>query len=147
VKIRPLELKDLNALVAQMHRHHKPVRGHRFSIGLEHEGKLIGGISVGRPVARLTDQRRVLEVTRLVTNGTANACSQLYGAAARVGKELGYERIQTFILGVEPGTSLRAAGWTFDGESNGGDWAGRGKNPRQDQPQGIKHRYSKVLNR
>jgi hypothetical protein len=148
VKIRPLELKDLNALVAQMHRHHKPVQGHRFSIGLEHEGRLVGGISVGRPVARLTDQRRVLEVTRLVTDGTSNACSQLYGAAARVGKELGYERIQTFILATEPGTSLRAAGWTFDRATNGDTWHGRKSRlgRRQDQPQGIKHCYSKALN-
>ena len=64
------------------------------------------GIPVG---AAMTE--RVLEVTRLVTDGTANACSLLYAAAARVGKELGYERIQTFILATEPGTSLRAAGW------------------------------------
>ena len=43
LKIVPLELKELNALVAAMHRHHKPVVGHRFSIGLECDGKLIGG--------------------------------------------------------------------------------------------------------
>jgi hypothetical protein len=147
LKIVPLELKDLNALVARLHRHHRPVQGHRFSIGLEHDGKLVGGISVGRPVARMTDQRCVLEVTRLVTDGTPNTCSLLYAAAARVGKELGYKRIQTFILDNEPGTSLRAAGWSFDRESCGGDWTRVSKpNRRQDQPQGPKHRYSKILN-
>jgi hypothetical protein len=55
MKIVPLELKALNELVASLHRHHKPVQGHRFSIGAEHDGKLVGGVSVGRPVARLTD--------------------------------------------------------------------------------------------
>lgn len=147
MKIVPLELKDLNALVAALHRHHKPVQGHRFSIGVEHGGKIVGGVSVGRPTARMTDQRTVLEVTRLVTDGTKNACSALYSAAARVGKELGYASIQTFVLATEPGTSLRAAGWEFAGESDGGDWTRISKpNRRQDQPQGPKHKYVRKLN-
>ena len=98
MKIVPLELKELNLLVDSLHRHHKPVQGHRFSIGVEHNGKIVGGASIGRPVARLTNAKEVLEVTRLVTDGTKNACSILYAAAARIGKELGYKKIQTFIL-------------------------------------------------
>lgn len=147
MKIAPLELKDLSALVASLHRHHKPVQGHRFSIGVEHGGKIVGGAAVGRPTARMADQRKVLEVTRLVTDGTKNACSALYSAAARVGKELGYERIQTFILETESGTSLRAAGWKRDDvKSSGGDWTRASKpNRRQDQPQCPKHRYSRNL--
>lgn len=39
MKIVPIELKDANALIAALHRHHKPVQGHRFSMGLEHKGK------------------------------------------------------------------------------------------------------------
>jgi hypothetical protein len=147
MRIVPLELKELNALVASLHRHHKPVQGHRFSIGIEHGGRIVGGASVGRPTARMTNQRRVLEVTRLVTDGTKNACSALYAAAARIGKELGYEHIQTFILEDEPGTSLRAAGWEFEQESGGGDWTRLSKpNRRQDQPQCKKQRWGKVLN-
>lgn len=148
MQIVPIELKDLNALVASLHRHHKPVQGHRFSLGVRHKGKLVGGCAVGRPTARMTDQRRVLEITRLVTDGTQNACSALYAAAARIGKELGYERIQTFILETEPGASLRGAGWVKDDiKSAGGDWTRESKpNRRQDQPQGPKHRYSKILN-
>ena len=147
----PLELKELNALVATLHRHHKPVQGHRFSIGLEENGRLVGGCSVGRPVARLTSAKEVLEVTRLVTDGTPHACSALYSAAARVGKELGYKRIQTFILDTEPGTSLRASGWVLDGLSSGGQWvqtafqAKGGKN-RTDQPVCPKQRWVKTLN-
>jgi hypothetical protein len=70
----------------------------------------------------------------------------LYSAAARVGKELGYLKIQTFILANEPGTSLRATGWTYDGDSGGGDWnrPSRG-NRRTDQPMIAKHRYVKWL--
>jgi hypothetical protein len=146
LKIIPLELRDLNELVARLHRHHKPVQGHRFSIGVELGGKTVGGASVGRPTARLTDQRTVLEVTRLVTDGTKNACSALYAAAARIGKELGYKRIQTFILDSETGTSLKAAGWKFEQESGGGDWTRESKpNRRQDQPQCRKQRWGKEL--
>lgn len=146
LRIVHLELSELNALVAALHRHHKPVRGHRFSIGVTDSDVLVGGASIGRPVARNTDQQTVIEVTRLVTDGTKNACSALYAAAARAGKELGYERIQTFILASEPGTSLIAAGWTFDGVSKGGNWTRVSKpDRRQDQPQERKHRYFKQL--
>lgn len=111
LRIVPLELRDLNALVAAHHRHHKPVQGHRFSIGVALDGVVVGGASVGRPTARMTDQAAVLEVTRLVTTGVRNACSALYGACARAGKAIGYQRIQTFILESETGDSLMAVGW------------------------------------
>lgn len=143
--IVPLELKELNILVVQFHRHHKPVRGHRFSIGVvDADRKLRGGCSVGRPVARCTNSKQVLEVTRLVTDGCENACSALYAAAARIGKELGYLRIQTFILGSEPGISLKASGWKLDGVSPGGQWKHTdGKPRRTDQPTAPKQRWVK----
>ena len=146
MKIVPLELKELNLLVDSLHRHHKPVQGHRFSIGVEHNGKIVGGASIGRPVARLTNAKEVLEVTRLVTDGTKNACSILYAAAARIGKELGYKKIQTFILENENGTSLLSAGWEFENMSSGGDWTRLSKpNRRQDQPQCKKKKWVKIL--
>ncbi len=146
LRIVPLELRELNDLVLRLHRHHKPVQGHRFSIGVMDGDELVGGASIGRPVARMTCQKTVVEITRLVTDGTKNACSILYAAAARVAKDLGYERIQTFILASEPGTSLRASGWIDDGESGGGDWTRISKpNRRQDQPQSPKRRYIKIL--
>lgn len=155
LQIVPLTLAQLNVLVARLHRHHQPVRGHRFSLGVECKGQLVGACSVGRPVARLTDQYKVAEVTRLVTDGTPNACSILYAAAARACKAMGFEKIQTFILDSEPGASLRAAGWVLDGESGGGDWnrdSTRLKKSwlfddynRTDQPMGAKRRYVRTL--
>lgn len=147
LKIVPLELRELNVLVAELHRHHKPVRGHRFCIGVEDNGRLVGGCAVGRPVARLAGSpKEVLEVTRLVTDGTRNACSMLYGAAARIGKELGYRRIQTYILASENGASLRASGWVLeDGQCGGGPWSRVGR-PRPDtQPAELKQRWAKSL--
>jgi hypothetical protein len=102
MRIIPLTLKQLNSLITEMHRHHKPVVGHRFSLGLLLNGKIIGGCSVGRPVSRELDQYVIAEVTRLVTDGTKNACSMLYGAAARTCAAMGFDQIQTYILESEP---------------------------------------------
>lgn len=150
LKIVHLELKELNDLVEKWHRHHKKVQGHRFSIGAvdEKTGEFVGGCSVGRPVARNIDQHETLEVTRLVTNGHKNACSFLYSAAARAGKELGYKKIQTYILESEDGVSLRASGWILENANcGGGQWKHTdGKPRRTDQPTERKQRWSKTLN-
>ena len=74
LKIVPVELKEANVFISQHHRHHKPVKGHRFSIGVTKENNLVGVAVVGRPVARRTNAKEVLEVTRLCTDGTKNAC-------------------------------------------------------------------------
>lgn len=142
MKIVPLTLAQANKLVAELHRHHKPTRGHRFSIGIERQGVLCGAAIVGRPVAPKTEPYDVCEVTRLVTDGTFNACSALYGASARVAKAMGFKRIQTFILENEPGVSLKAAGWVFDGWTNdpGAGWQSR-PGRRDDQPTCRKARW------
>lgn len=144
----PLELAEANRLVAQWHRHHQPSQGHRFSLGvIDNDGHLHGAAIVGRPVARLAGSPRdVLEVVRLVTDGTQNACSILYAAAARAGLSMGYRRIQTYILDDEPGVTLVAAGWTCEGEAGGGQWKHTdGKARRTDQPTGVKSRWAKQL--
>lgn len=33
LELTPVSLKEANAFVAQRHRHHRPVTGHKFSIG------------------------------------------------------------------------------------------------------------------
>lgn len=116
--IRPITLKDANAFVGQEHRHHPPMVGHKFSISVVDEDGTLRGVAIaGRPVSRMLDDGLHLEVLRVATDGTPNACSALYGAVARAGKSMGYprENIITYTLASEPGTSLRASGWTFDG--------------------------------
>lgn len=144
----PLELAEANALVARWHRHHKPSQGHRFSLGvIDTNGTLHGAAIIGRPVARLAGSPRdVLEVIRLVTDGTENCCSILYAAAARAGHAMGYKRIQTYVLESERGTSLKAAGWTDEGAAGGGQWKHTdGKARRTDQPVEGKRRWAKTL--
>jgi hypothetical protein len=145
LRIIPLTLAQANNLVRRIHRHHKPCVGHRFSIGVaDQTGVLRGAAIVGRAVARKVDQNLILEVSRLVTDGTSNACSVLYSACARVAKEMGYIKIQTYILESEPGTSLKASGWISEGASGGGDWnCNQRKNRRRDQPMDQKQRWSR----
>lgn len=145
MKVVRLELSEANAFVALHHRHHKPVVGHRFSIGVEHAGKLVGCVIVGRPVARMSDQKNIAEVTRLTTDGTANACSFLYAQAARAAKELGFTSIQTFVLPSETGISLLASGWTRIGTCKTGSWHSR-PDRRHDQPEEPKIKWTKTLN-
>jgi len=117
-----VSLAEANAFVTAHHRHHQHVVGHKFAIGAVANGTLVGVVIVGRPVARMRDDGKTLEVTRLCTDGTQNACSFLYGCAARAAFALGYERIGTYIRLDEPGTSLVAAGWRRMGLAGGGSW-------------------------
>lgn len=147
LRVYPLTLPQANELVTQFHRHHKPVQGHRFSLGVQDGSKTVGACIIGRPVSREIDPYLVVEVSRLVTDGTKNACSILYAAAARASAAMGFVYIH--ILEEEPGTSLRAAGWSFDGFTSGGDWNHSKANTgtrRTDQPMGIKQRWKRELN-
>lgn len=81
LELIPMTLREANAFVEQHHRHHKPVVGHKFSIGVSDGEKVVGVAIVGRPVGRFLDDGWTLEVTRLCTDGTHNACSMLYAAA------------------------------------------------------------------
>lgn len=118
-----ISLAEANAFVADHHRHHKPAVGHLFSLGAIEAERLVGVAIVGRPVARMRDDGLTAEVTRLCTDGTKDACSFLYGAAARAAFALGFKRIGTYILASEAGTTLKAAGWRLIGQTKGGSWS------------------------
>ena len=68
---------------------------------------------IGRPSARYLQGDGWVEYTRgIVPDGAPPGCaSALLGAAARWAREADLP-IVTYTLGEEPGTSLRAAGWT-----------------------------------
>lgn len=131
LRIVPVTFKQACQFVQDLHRHHKEPRGHKFSFGVSDGQSVVGVAIVGRPVARMSDDGNTLEVTRVCTDGTRNACSKLYGAARRVTFELGYTRLITYTLEEEGGASLRAAGWERIGEAGGGSWS-RENRPRTD---------------
>jgi hypothetical protein len=124
LRIVPTDLKTANEFVGRLHRHSRPVVGHKFSVGVEDEtGKLRGVAIVGRPVARRLDDGTAAEITRLCTDGAKNACSMLYGAARKAARALGHDPIFTYTLPEEGGSSLRAAGFRIDKEYAGGSAA------------------------
>ena len=108
----PLTWPEARAFVQVWHRHLPPPPGHKFSLGVVDDTDVLVGVAiVGRPVARALDDRRTLEITRLATDGTGNACSKLLGASVRAATALGYRRVITYTRDDEPGMSLSAAGW------------------------------------
>lgn len=131
-KTIPLSLQAANAWVELQHRHHHAVHRDKFRFGIvDDTEQLVGVVQVGRPVARGYDDGCTVEVVRLCTNGTKNACSFGYATACKIAKLLGYEKVVTYILDEETGTSLRASGFTLDHYTAGGQWdtPSRRRNP------------------
>jgi hypothetical protein len=120
LRLVPINLGDARKFIGQHHRHNLPPVGWRFGVAVAmKDGTVVGVAMAGRPVARMLDDGRTLEVTRTCTLGTPNANSMLYGATARAAKALGYDRLITYTLAEETGSSLRAAGWEKDADVPG----------------------------
>lgn len=150
LKVVPLHLWQANELVEQMHRHHKSIRVAKFSVGASKDGKMVGAAICMRPACHALDDGKTLEVCRLVTDGTHNACSLLYSTCAKIAKLMGYAKIQTYILDSEPGTSLKATGWVCEKTGCGGTPQGK----RSNRPNGhevtsitysTKQRWARLL--
>lgn len=141
----PLELSQANEFVSQLHRHHDAVYRDKYRIGASLNGKLVGIVQVGRPVSRMLDDGKTVEVVRLCTDGTKDVCSFLYSRAARIAKEMGYEKIITYILESESGTSLKASGWYQEAVTSGGSWSRPSRPRNTTAPTVPKKRYAKIL--
>lgn len=147
MKVVPITHADANEFVRRLHRHNKPTLGAIMCAAVEHEGEVCGVAIAGRPVARHLDDGATLEILRVCTDGTRNACSMLYAAIRKAGRALGYQRIITYTLPDEGGASLRAAGFRFDGEAGGkaaqwGSRYGRDTTPIGDDLVGGKWRWA-----
>lgn len=144
LEIRPITFKEACSFIDQYHRHHKATVGHKFSIGLYEDNKLVGCAVCGRPVSRYYDNGLTCEINRLCTDGTKNACSMLYGACCRVAKAMGYKKIITYILESENGASLKASNFICEGLAGGIHWTGV-RNKKQNIPNELKTRWVKTL--
>lgn len=139
-------LDQVNAFVALHHRHHSPTVGHRFSLGAWSGGRLVGVAIVGRPVARRIDQERVVEVLRVCTDGTRNACSWLYTRCVEQAQNLGFYCAVTYTLSAESGASLRACGWWGEPDATPGRSWSCPSRPRDTEVLGAKWRWIYLLN-
>lgn len=137
----PITYREACAFIERHHRHHPPPTGQVFAVAVADGDRIVGVATAGRPVSRVLDDGWTLEVNRVATDGTRNACSKLYGAVRRAGSGMGYRRFVTYTLPEEGGSSLRGAGWTLVGEGGGGSWSTKSR-PRVDKhPTQIKLRW------
>ena len=132
VELRPITQREAFDFIRVHHRHHTvPVGALWWHAAHNDDGELCGVAIVGRPVARKLDDGLTVEVTRLCTDGTPNACSILYGDRRGI----------TYTLPEEGGASLRASGWQHLGKTPGRSWSVPSR-PRNDKhPLGEKDRW------
>ena len=116
LRVVPVALSEVQKFVGTLHRHNQAPKRYRFAVGDQNAetGDLVGVAAAAQPVARLLDDGKTIEVIRSCTDGTPNVNSMLYGAMTRAAKALGFERMITYTLESESGSSLKAAGWTVD---------------------------------
>ena len=123
MKVQPMTLRAARDYVNANHRHHKAPQGGLFALAAEIDGVTVGCAIVGKPVARMLNDGLSVEITRMCTDGTRNACSFLYRACVRVANAMGYRRVLTYTLEEEGGASLRGAGFRVTAKTGGGSWS------------------------
>lgn len=101
--------------------------------------QVCGVAIVGRPVARMNQDGFTLEILRVATDGTKNACSALYAACWRAARAMGYRKVITYVLASESGVSVKAAGFKCIGQRGGGSW------DRKTRPRVDKHPTQKKI--
>ena len=116
LKVIPLSLKEANEFITKHHRHNKKCAGHKFSIGAEYKGKLVGVAIIGRPVARKLDNKFTLEINRncVLDDAPKGTCSFLYAKAIKIWQSMGGKKIITYTLTTESGSSLKAINFNKD---------------------------------
>ena len=138
---KPLNLSEASAFTAEHHRHSKPLKRHKFSIGAyiaetngisksagdkkwsaipSDKDKLRGCVTVDNCSSSWSSKNDTLEVRRLVTDGTDNLCSFLYAKAVQACRAMGYKNIITYTQPYECGISLLASGFAIDGTQHYG---------------------------
>ena len=139
LRVEPISRQLADNYIAEFHRHHAPVNqlaycGSAFVIGAFNGDRMAGVAIAGTPANRaFAAAGDIIEVRRVATDGTRNAPSILLGACAKAARALGYDRIVTYTLTSESGSSLRAVGWQPT-ELPPDDWQRRRNNNRQQEP-------------
>lgn len=143
LELRPTTCRAAQAIVKQLHRKLPRVEGGTAGTTVFVNGELVGVGIASLPKAPASRDGYTIEITRVATDGHPNACSRLYGALCRSCAALGYRRAITFTQLGEPGTSLRAAGFTDDGLTREQCWD-RPNNPRSKEKSQVR-RWVRLL--
>ena len=152
LEIRPVSFAVAAGFVRRHHAHNAAPVAWRYGAAIANgPTRLLGVVMVGNPVARGLMGRGMVEVNRLCIRRDVprvlawNACSQLYGWAAREAETRGFSRIVTYTRADEDGTSLTASGWARDARVRGRSWSSPAR-ARRDQGVPIdKCRWSRAL--
>ena len=122
---------ETRAFIARHHAHCLPPVTWRFGATIYNGPTVLGLAIVGNPVARAFMGRGIVEVNRVCLRRDLpdalrwNAASMLYAWCAREAQCRGWRKIITYTRADEPGTSLRAAGWTREATIRGRGWHNR----------------------
>ena len=125
LRLDRIAFRDARRFIDQHHEHLPAPTGWRYGQGIWNGPDLLGVVTVGQPLARAFDPQQAVEVTRLCVRRDRpdalrwNACSQLYGWAAREAQLRGFRRIITYTRQDEAGATLRAVGWRCDSPAGG----------------------------
>ena len=134
LRLVPISLAQANEHVAAWHRHNEPVIACIFRVGVCDENGVLRAVAIaGLPKARMTAlDADTIEINRVASDGTKNACSMLYGACTRAAFALGYRRVVTYTQADESGSSLRAAGYRVIAQRPPSKGWARASRPRTD---------------
>jgi hypothetical protein len=103
MELQPIRYKEACDFIWQHAHQHVPEQGWKFGIAVNDGEKIVGVITVGKPVARYKDDGWTLEVTHCCTDGTKNVRYKLYESALKATKAMGYKRLITYTLISESG--------------------------------------------
>ena len=138
LRLGEISFAEAREFIRIHHRHCDPPVGWKFGAAIFNGPELVGVMTVGRPVAAALARQGCIEINRVCVQDrrpsdlVRNACSMLYGYACREAFRRGYQRVITYTLETEKGTSLRAAGFRPVAKSRGGSWH-RESRPRSDK--------------
>jgi hypothetical protein len=147
----PIRQTEVKEFIVKHHRHNRAPAGWKWGYAVYNGRELVAVGWAGRPVARMLDHTKVIEVNRVCVNPDIarelvwNACSMIYGAAAREAKRRGYERAVTYTHEGETGGTLVASGWTRTIDSAGGDWDRPSRRRPNKTPTAPKVRWERGL--
>ena len=105
--IKPITFREANRFVNLHHRHHAGTVGCKFCVAVWSDDVLAGVAICGRPVSRKLDNGLTLEINRVCTLAVKNACSKLYGACIRIGKEMGYKKLSLTLCNLKTVQALK----------------------------------------
>lgn len=121
--ITPITFRAAQIFIQQNHSYLPRPRTHLFSVSVTNKTGIVAVAIVGRPVSASQCDGLTCEITRLATvPGHRNVASMAIGAAWRVAKNLGYNRMISYVKADLNGESYIAANMKYIWTKPRGKW-------------------------